>query len=107
QPSPKGRGRKTSTYEVYVIYFLLPLMSLLARRGFRETQDALNVFGDHVSFKIDFIAGFELRKVCHFPGFRNDGNFKIIIRQSGDGETDALYCNTAFEYYLLPDFHPV
>ena len=62
-----------------------------AKRG------ALDVFGDHVGFQIHFIAGFELRKVCHFPGFRNDGDFKIFVRQRRNREADAFHRNRALE----------
>ena len=63
----------------------------LANRSQRPArQNPLDILRDNVSFQVHFITWLQVRKVRHFPRFRNHRNLEIVVSQIGDREADAF-----------------
>src|SRR3977135_3113296 len=55
-----------------------------------EAHDAFHVLRNDVHFEIHFIVRTQVRKICSFPGLGNHGDFKVVIAEAGNRQTDAF-----------------
>src|ERR1041384_8330437 len=70
-------------------------------------EQLLDVFADDVDLDVDRIAGLQVGEVGDFPGLRDDGDFEVLVREGGDGQTDPFHRDRAFEDEVTRDLSRV